>query len=389
MAEILLKGITWDHSRGITPLQAAAQRFSEIHPGVRVQWDKRSLQQFADYPIEKLTESYDLLIIDHPWVGAAAATHCVLPLDDYLSAAYLKDQLLNSVGESHSCYHYAGHQWALAIDAAAPAASYRDDLLKANQVAVPKSWEDVLELAKAGRVAVPAIPIDLLMNFYTFCIAHGEAPFSSNEAVVSAATGVAALETMWKLYSSIDRQLFEKNPIAVAELMANTDAYWYCPFAYCYSNYSRSGYAANILIYNDVVDFSGVKLKTTIGGTGLSVSAFSKNKDYALKFAEMVCSPGCQVNGYTFNEGQPGYLKAWTSPLNNQLTHSFFNNLLPVMQRGYLRPRYHGYLHFQDEAGIPIQEYLSGKNGDALAVIHKINEHYRQSVAKKSIITTA
>src|SRR5688500_10341947 len=50
MAEITLKGITWGHSRGITPLLAAAQRYSELHPEIEITWSKRTLQAFADYP---------------------------------------------------------------------------------------------------------------------------------------------------------------------------------------------------------------------------------------------------------------------------------------------------------------------------------------------------
>src|ERR1044072_5957280 len=106
MEKIILKGITWGHSRGITPLLAYSQRFSELYPDVEVNWKKRTLQEFADFPIEKLTEQYDLLIIDHPWVGRAAATGCVLPLEQYLPQEYLDDQLENSVGYSHPSYNY-------------------------------------------------------------------------------------------------------------------------------------------------------------------------------------------------------------------------------------------------------------------------------------------
>ena len=81
MASVILKGITWGHSRGLTPLLAMSQRYTELHPEVSIHWDIRSLQAFADFPMEKLTETYDLLIIDHPWVGCAEATNCVLPLD--------------------------------------------------------------------------------------------------------------------------------------------------------------------------------------------------------------------------------------------------------------------------------------------------------------------
>ncbi len=382
MADIVLKGITWNHSRGITPLQAASQRFTELHPNIEVQWHKRSLQQFADFPIEKLTEEYDLLIIDHPWVGTAAATGCVLALDEYLAEAYLQDQAENSVGASHHSYFYAGHQWALAIDAATPAASCRKDLLDAAGVTVPQTWQEVVALAKQGKIAVPAIPIDLLMNFYTFCIALGKTPFAATAEVIDSATGTAALHTMYELYSQIDRSMFYKNPIQVAEAMSGSDDYWYCPFAYGYTNYSREGYAKSLLHYTDVVDYNGEKLRTTIGGTGLSVSNFSKHKREGVAFAEMVGSPQFQTNGYTLNEGQPGYLAAWKNDRNNQLTANFFRNVLPVMENGYLRPRYHGYLHFQDEAGQYVQEFMLGKQKNAEAVLAKLNELYITSLEK-------
>lgn len=66
-----LKGITWNHSRGFTSVVATAQRFCEINPGVEIEWEKRSLQEFADAPIQHLADQYDLLIIDHPWAGFA------------------------------------------------------------------------------------------------------------------------------------------------------------------------------------------------------------------------------------------------------------------------------------------------------------------------------
>src|SRR5689334_6961272 len=148
MSKISLNGITWGHSRGITPLLAYSQRFNELHPNVEVVWKKRTLQEFADYPIELLTKHYDLLIIDHPWVGCAANLRCVLPLDEYLPKTYLDEQAANSVGASHQSYFYGNHQWALAIDAATPVASYRNDLFQKHGLNLPQTWNDVLALAK-------------------------------------------------------------------------------------------------------------------------------------------------------------------------------------------------------------------------------------------------
>jgi len=378
MSTIVLKGITWGHSRGYTPLIAFSQRFSELFPAIEVVWKKRSLQEFADFPIEKLTKDFDLLIIDHPWVGCAAATECVLPLDEYLSSEYLSNQAQHSVGISHESYQYNGHQWALAIDASTPAASYREDLLEKFDFNLPTSWSEVLELTRRGKVAAPAIPIDLLMNFYMFCIAHGNEPFQSEEEVIDEETGIHALETMREFYSLLSRKMFECNPIAVAEMMTKTDEYWYCPFSYAYSNYSRKGYAKNILRYADLVSFSGKKLKSTIGGTGISVSSSSSNKEWAVKFVEMIVSEEGQSTFYVQHGGQPGHKSAWTNDEANLLCNDFFKSVLPVMENGYMRPRYNGYLHFQDKAGEPLQEYLSN-GGNAKNVLGTFNLFYQES----------
>ena len=388
MTTITLQGITWGHSRGITPLLAASQRYSELHPGVEIKWNKRTLQEFADFPIEKLTTKYDLLIIDHPWIGCAAATNCVLPLDEYLPEAYLQDQLNNSVGYSHLSYHYQRRQWALAIDAATPVASYRKDLLENNNTAIPQNWEELIALAKKGVVALPAIPIDILMNFYSFCIAHGQVPFTNEEMIIDEATGIAAIETMKELYSLVDKKMFSCNPIAVAELMSSTDEYWYCPFAYGYSNYSRAGYAKKLLHYTGLITFGNKKLKTTIGGTGLAVSAFSNHKQIATDFAAMVVSGECQRTLYVQHGGQPGHRTAWTDAEANRLTHDYFTNVLPAMDNGYVRPRYNGYLHFQDHAGLPLQQCIR-ENGDPLEALQQMNELYQQSLLHKKNIVSA
>ena len=379
---ITLKGITWGHSRGFTPLVAFSQRFNELHPHVEITWTKRSLQEFADQPLEDLTQDYDLLIIDHPWVGCAAATECVLPLEKYLSKEFLEDQLANSVGHSHQSYEYDGHQWALAIDAATPVASFRPDLFKKAQLSLPVSWGDLLILADKGKVAVPGIPIDLLMNFYMFCIANGSEPFHNRDEVIDVKTGTAALLMMQDLYSRVDQEMFDLNPIGVAELMSNTDNYWYCPFAYGYSNYSRNGFAKNLLLYTDMIQVNGASLRSTLGGTGIAVSAFSQHPREALEFAAAITSPSCQAGFYVQHGGQPGHGSAWASKEANNLCNDFFKNILPTMEKAYVRPRYNGYLHFQDRAGHPIRDFLMN-GGFPSSVIKGINLLYKDCVNKE------
>jgi multiple sugar transport system substrate-binding protein len=127
-------------------------------------------------------------------------------------------------------------------------------------------------------------------------------------------------------------------------------------------------------------------LRSTIGGTGLAISAHTKNKNAALVFVEMVLSGECQSTFYVEHGGQPGHRAAWTDKKANELTNNFFTNVLPAMERGFIRPRYNGYLHFQDQAGKPIQEYLLN-GGNPKEVLQEINVLYRQSmVSSKSSV---
>src|SRR5208283_4346193 len=95
---VVLRGMTWDDARGYLPLAATARRFSELNPGVAIEWGKRSLKSFEEFPVEQLAADYDLVVLDHPFVGHAAKHGLLLPLDGELPASFLAEQAENSVG---------------------------------------------------------------------------------------------------------------------------------------------------------------------------------------------------------------------------------------------------------------------------------------------------
>lgn len=376
---INLKGITWNHSRGLLPMVATAQRFSELYPQVNITWEKRSLQQFADFSIQELAERFDLLVIDHPWAGFAAKTKSIVPLDSYLSDDYLKDHEEHSVGQSYESYTYDGHLWALPIDAATPVAASRPDLLAEKGFSLPQSFGDLIALANAGLVAFAGIPIDVLMNFYTLSCSLGEDPCQNDETVISTETGVRALQMYRQLASKIDPANFNRNPIQVYEAMTQTDQIAYCPFAYGYANYSRNGYARKVLHFHDMISVNGkTNLRSTLGGTGLAISAKCAEPEMAAKYVEFVGSPACQATLYFESGGQPGHLAAWKNEEVNRRSQQYFASTLPALQRAFLRPRYHGSMYFQDRAGDVVRDYLMGE-GDEMTVLSALNELYQQS----------
>ncbi|MEJ5995007.1 extracellular solute-binding protein [Pedobacter sp. Du54] len=377
--QITLKGITWNHSRGFLPMVATAQRFSELHPHVQIIWEKRSLQAFADFSIQELAERFDLLVIDHPWAGFAAKTKSIVPLDNYLTTEYLKDQEINSVGASYESYHYDNHQWALPIDAATPVAASRPDLLNEKGLSLPKSFDNLLALADKGLVAFAGIPIDILMNFYTFCCSLGEDPCQNEEEVISSMIGIQALKMYRELASKIDAENFNRNPIQVYEAMTATDKIAYCPFAYGYANYSRNGYARKPLYFHDMISLVGkTKLRSTLGGTGLAISSKCENLAIAAQYVAYVGSPSCQQTLYFESGGQPGHLTAWNNEEVNRQSQNYFANTLPALQRAFLRPRYHGSMFFQDHAGDIVREYVMN-GGNEEKVRTELNKLYVKS----------
>jgi len=377
---IELTGITWNHTRGYLPMVATAQRFSELYPEVSITWHKRSLQQFADAPLADLASRFDLMVIDHPSVGEAVHQNLLLPLDEHLAPAFLADQAANPVGQSHSSYHYDGHQYVLAIDAAAPISGWRPDLIGAQEL--PKTWPDLIALARRGLVTVPAIPIDSLMNLFMLANALGAEPFTTPGEVIAPGKGTEALKLLRELVQLSAPGSLARNPIKTWQFLAESDTAAYCPFAYGYSNYSRPGYAANILHTGGLVSLEsgGASLRSTLGGAGLAISRTCKHPGLALAYAEFTASPAIQTTLYTHSGGQPGHRAAWLDPTLNAATNFFFSATLPTLDSAWVRPRFPGFIAFQDAASNLVHHYLI-HGGPESDVLHAMNSALKAAQA--------
>lgn len=376
---VLLKGVTWRHSRGYVPMIATAQRFAEINPGVKIEWHLRSLQDFADESIASLSQRYDLLVIDHPSMGEAAERGLFVPVEKHLPADFLLDQEVHSVGASHLSYNVNGHQLALAIDAATPVAAARVDVLDQRGFVIPKDWDDLIELARAGLVALAGLKLDCLMYWYALCINEGQEPFTQQDGLVDFETGYRALTALKELVTACGQDCLTRDPIATYEILTSSDKYGYSPMAYGYSNYARSSYTNNPLWFGGLVQRKGRILTSTLGGAGLAVSAHCKNLPQALDYAQFVAASDIQRGLYTASGGQPGHRDAWTDAENNRISNNFFSNTLETLDTAYVRPRYVGYIDFQERAPEVISNFLKGRieATTALNELTQLDRHYR------------
>jgi multiple sugar transport system substrate-binding protein len=381
---IHLRGVSWDHVRGLGGVRATADAFAASHAGVRIEWSARSLQAFADEPVDRLAERFDLIVLDHPAIGYAVARGCLVPLGEHLDQAFL-DELRNStVGRSFESYEWEGHVWALPIDAAAQVASYRLDLLDRIGAELPRTWDDVVDLAERARsfdawVAFPSIPVDAVLAFLAVCRALGQEPCERDDVVVSRDTGIRALETLQSVVAASHPESTSRNPPSMLERMSTTNEVAYCPLAFGYSNYARPGFRPNLVRFAPAPEGVDGGPHGTLGGAGLAVSAHSREVDAAMEYVRFVTDAETQRTVYFEGGGQPGHRAAWTDPAVNASSSGFFADTLPALDAAWLRPRYDGVLEFQERGGELINSWVRD-GGEANAVLNALDTWYSESM---------
>ena len=377
---IQLTGIAWDHSRALPPLVATAQRYEETHPGVRIQWKKRTLDEFGHAPIDQLATQFDLIVIDHPWSGFCFEKNLVHDLRTLAPAAVLDDLAAHSVGPSFQSYLYQEKLLALPIDAATPAPSWRPDLLEKAGAEVPQTWDQAVALAKRGLAVIPAFNADLFLHLVMLIKALGADPFADHERIAPRDILQQSVEMLAELTAPMSREIFTMNPIQVAERMTTTDDFAWNAFAYTYNNYARPGFAAKQLRFGNLISLvsGGPRLRSVLGGTGIAISKSCKNPQAALDYAAFTAADHTQRTIYVQAGGQPSHLAAWDDAFADSLCGGFFSGTRLTQQEAIVRPRYSGYVALQTEGGIALQQHL--RDGQSLArTLDQLDSLYRAS----------
>ena len=374
---VRLRGMAWDHVRAVAPMRAATEEFGRLRPDVEISWEARSLKDFEDYPIRPLVETHDLVLMDHPFVGTAAETAVLVPVDEWLPAEYLADQRENSVGPSYASYTWDGRQWGLAVDAAAQVSAYRADLLERIDAPVPRTWDEVFALARAHpdgvEVGMTLNPTHAYCCFLALCVSIGGRGFWDGSGM-DLEVGRESLDFLRRLVPLVHRDSMEMSPIRLLDLMSSADEVAYVPLTFGYSNYSRVGFAQHLVRFADIPRTAGQPTGGVLGGVGLVVSAFSEHRQVAVEFAAHAASREFQTGPYVESGGQPGHRAAWTEPRANRLANGFFKETLRTLDHAYMRPRRPGYNAFQERAGAIVHGFLrdGGSGEEAVRTLNRL-----------------
>jgi multiple sugar transport system substrate-binding protein len=379
---VKLRGMTWSHPRGLDPLLAATRAYSD--PGVTIEWEARSLKGFEEASIADLAADYDLIAIDHPFMGKAFEQHALQPLDTLFDTTWLQQLRGASVGPSFESYVWNGSLWAIPVDAAAQVAAYRADLLDAANTAVPQDWQSVLTLGAHLRtrgqwIAVPANPTHLFLAWATICHAFATSsarqgdlrPLWWTDNGIETALGARALGVLSELLKHSHPISWDADPIELFEHMSRNGDIAYTPVAFGYSNYARPTDGLHALRFAGVpseVHSGGAALRGgMLGGVGLAVSHRCTQTAAAARFLKYVADAPVQRRLYADAGGQPGHREAWTDPHVNAICPHFFAPTLDSLDASFVRPRVSYYPAYQRDGGLLLHARL--KNGDEAAKI--------------------
>ncbi len=372
MKSVALRGITWDHRRAIDPLINTAAMFSGQNPGVAVEWSTRPLSGFEFTPVTDLARSFDLIILDHPFMGAVANSKCLLPLNGVSG----DDAMF--VGASLDTYRMHGSVWALPVDAACQVAVSRPDLMQALGEEAPADWASLMKLGKQARskgqwLAIGLKGVHSLMTFFTL-MANLGAPCAVDWREVFADRGTAriALGLLRSLLELCPPQVLDWNSIALHDGMVRHDDLVFCPAVYCYATYAEAD-QRKPLQFSNLPGPAGHR-GSTIGGTGLAVSATTQHPDAAMAYVRFAASEEVQ-RAFAAHHGQPAHVAIWNDPLIDKTFGGCFAKTRATMETCWIRPRYDGYLAFQEKAGTLVEAHLRGEIGaelllDTLAQLH-------------------
>jgi multiple sugar transport system substrate-binding protein len=348
-------GLTWSHPRGrapLTRLAALADQPGPLHvPHSRVRWQTQDLAGFESRPIWELADWCDLIVLDHPGLGAAVASGALLPLDEVIDATELDGWRNGAIAGCYPSYHYAGHQWAAPIDAAAQVCAYRPDLLPQP----PRDWDEALGLDAALAVAIPTGGPHTLLTFLGIAAAHDPWFRPGPRHLVPPEIATSAYSLLGQAVQRTPPALRDLDPIQLLDGM-RLGALACVPLVFGYVTYSAAGGGVR---FTDAPGLSPTGPPgSVLGGTGLAVAARHRDEPRVLDHLRQAMHPLAQARVIPEAGGQPAASAAWTDPVINAACSDFYTSTVRSLHHAWRRPRRPGWITVQTQGSAILRDGL-------------------------------
>ena len=364
-----LTGLTWLNPRGVDPLVATAAAWHGQHPSVRIRWEAFPWIDFEHRLLDSLFgdgSAYDLVMIDHPWVGSLAARGGLRAWDelgDPLTLRTLQEQV---VAPSYQSYLWDQRLWALPVDAACHSGLIRRDLLDPTDV--PGDWAQLADWARDRRGRTCPFPLVLSLSsvlghclFLALMQALDRPPYiDPRQPRCDSDAATRVLETVVGLLPFVPPGSTSWGPWDIYERMTREDVTAYCPQIFGYVNYFDAR-ARRRLRLIPCPRVEGHPPSPILGGVGLAVTARSPHPEAAAAYARFTMSLGAQRDLFPRHHGQPSRAEVWEDPALNHAVDHFYRDLRPQMAQAFIRPRYPGFHEIELRNARVLQELWDGR----------------------------
>jgi multiple sugar transport system substrate-binding protein len=278
-----------------------------------VTWDAQPAADFEVRPVRELAATYDLIVVDHPGLGAAIADGALVPMSELFAPSELARWRTATVGRTWESYTVGGRQWALPIDAGTQAGVYRPDRVDR----VPEHWADVLG-------AVRTVPSAL-------CLGGPHAMLTW----LSMPRDADSLRLLRDLWPHVDQAVSLGDPIGVHDAL-DAGAIAYCPLAYQFAGYPQLAWA------------NAPGLRAMLGGAGLAVSAVTKDRDAVRTWVRAFLAPDVQGDFVPAHGGQPAVAAYWRG-----------RSTARTLAQAQIRPRHPGWVVAQQHGSEIVREVIT------------------------------
>jgi multiple sugar transport system substrate-binding protein len=369
-----LRGITWSHPRGFAPLEKLAELAGEPGPlrvdAPQIVWSKQNLSGFESTSIADLAHEFDLIVLDHPGLGAAVAEDALEPLDDIES--FRESELTGRyVSGSLEAYRYEGRQYAIPIDAATQVSAWAGE-------APASSWEEVLS-RQGPRWALPTKSPHAILSLLGVAASIEPGFLANPDELIPTGTGRLAFETFAAFVRGMPATVHDLDPIEILELMSNGDVDA-SPLLYGYVTYARSSERHRMVQFADAPAGAAGAPGCVLGGTGIALSRHSRDKRGALQHMRQIAGKLAQTQVVGQAGGQPADAQVWAHSELDAESGSFYSATVKSQTSSIVRPRYDGWIAFQHRASaLVLEAALSGR--DSRRTTDDLNALHRDAVA--------
>lgn len=360
-----LRGITWNHPRGILPFVESSALYAERNQ-VAVEWEAFDWDEFRERQFKELGKAspyYDLIQYDHPWVGTYSSNQWLEPMDDYLSEEkkrYLDAEIPKVVVDS---YIWKEKLWALPVDMGAHVSLWRKEVLDSLGLGVPQSWEDVLETGKVLTECGYPRPYGFANKTYQGFLFFLEllAELGGIEEGFSKAFKsdkvVRALALMSELATFTHPDSIRWNPWDVVRAVADQDSVVAAPSVFGYVD-AVTKYRFSETLTTQLVprlDETGMR-SSILGGVGMGINHATRKKRESFEYCWFNLErETCQM--ILENNGQP----AVRVPSSSERIDDYMSALRRNVEVAFVRPRFSAWPNVEKEMGLVISDFLQGK----------------------------